>query len=110
MGGPERLVHAPLFPRDRSENWYIVLELQLQEKGKVLLGFQRITRLQNEESSLVTEEMVFRPLEREGYTNYRLHIVSDSMMGLDYRKDFRLYLWPRGVENDGKGADDYYDS
>merc|ERR1711991_1168749 len=56
------------------------------------------------------EEMVFRPLEREGYTNYRLHIVSDSMMGLDYRKDFRLYLWPRGVENDGKGADDYYDS
>lgn len=87
---PDTLVHAPFYPKQKMENWWLVVG---DEKTKNLLAIKRVTIGRKLEQRL--EYVVPTPGEHE----LTLYLMSDSYVGVDQAPTFNVTA-AEGMEED----------
>ncbi|KAF2155922.1 Sec63-domain-containing protein [Myriangium duriaei CBS 260.36] len=83
-------VHAPFYPADKSESWWLVVG---DEKTKALMGIKRVTigkKLETRMDFTVPEA---------GEHNLTLYLMSDSYVGVDQAPTFEVSV-AEGMEED----------
>jgi len=97
---PDVRVHAPFFPAEKTENWWLVVG---DEKSKTLLAIKRITIARKLSTRL---EYV---VPTKGKHELTLYLMSDSYVGVDQAPTFEVVA-AEGVEDDeekeGEGVED----
>jgi len=79
-GQTQGFVHAPLYPKPVSEEWWIFL---LEPSGQSrILGFER----QKSQERVITDKIRFQA-GKAGKFNYLLHALSDSYLGIDQKAE-----------------------
>ncbi|KAF2835475.1 pre-mRNA-splicing factor brr2 [Patellaria atrata CBS 101060] len=89
-------VHAPFFPTEKSENWWIVVA---EESTKNLYGIKRITVGRSLKTKL---EFV---VPNAGKHNLKLMLMSDSYVGVDQDPEFEVEV-KEGEEESGEDDED----
>ena len=93
---PILTAHAPFFPVDKTENWWLVVG---DEKGKNLLAIKRVTIVRRLETRL---EFV---VPESGKRELTLFLMSDSYVGVDQVPTFEVDV-KEGEEEDESEDDD----
>jgi len=83
----KRYVHAPLFPEKREECWWVVVQDNKSNFGK-LLGIVKVGNVDSVYEGLLQ----FKAPDEEGTASYTLHLVCDGYLGFDKKKDFKLRI------------------
>lgn len=79
-------VHAPFFPKEKFDVWYLFLMFQFAGmQTPRLLGSDRLTSAER----TVTSKMMFEVPPKGDYT-FQLHAMSDSYAGLDVKLDVKF--------------------
>lgn len=93
---PNLTVHAPYFPAEKTENWWLVIG---EESTKMLLAIKRVTIVQTLKTRL---EIV---LPTPGKHELTLFLMSDSYVGVDQAPTFQVDV-AEGMEEDDDDDDD----
>eukprot|EP01111_Echinosteliopsis_oligospora_P011296 TRINITY_DN3695_c0_g2_i1.p1 TRINITY_DN3695_c0_g2~~TRINITY_DN3695_c0_g2_i1.p1 ORF type:complete len:650 (+),score=189.96 TRINITY_DN3695_c0_g2_i1:117-2066(+) len=83
----KRYVHAPLFPEKREECWWVVVQDNKTNFGK-LVGITKVGNV----DSVYEGTLQFKAPEEEGTLGYTLWLVCDGYHGFDKKKDFKLRI------------------
>merc|ERR1712146_224120 len=70
-------VHAPRFPKEIEEGWWLVLGLE-DDEGTELLALKRVRF-----SSKTTTKLTFAALDDPAEVTLTLYLISDAYLGLD---------------------------
>jgi pre-mRNA-splicing helicase BRR2 len=89
-------VHAPFYPQNKIENWWIVVG---EESSKALLAIKRVTIGRRLDVRL--DYTVPNP----GRHELKLFLMSDSYVGVDLEEDFEVEA-AEGMDEDGDEEDD----
>ena len=89
-GEPDTTVHAPFYPANKMENWWLVVG---DEESKNLLAIKRVTVGRKLETKLE-----FVPT-KVGEQELRLYLMCDSYVGVDQDPSFKLTA-AEGMEED----------
>ncbi|CAZ85685.1 unnamed protein product [Tuber melanosporum] len=95
-GRRESRVHAPFYPQNKIENWWIVVG---EESSKALLAIKRVTIGRRLDVRL--DYTVPNP----GRHELKLFLMSDSYVGVDLEEDFEVEA-AEGMDEDGDEEDD----
>jgi pre-mRNA-splicing helicase BRR2 len=90
------LVHAPFFPGDKTENWWLVVG---NEATKSLYGIKRITVGRS-----LTTKVDFTP-QQPGKQELTLYLMCDSYFGVDQAPTFEVDA-AEGMDEDEEDDDD----
>ena len=93
---PDTSVHAPFFPQNKMENWWLVVG---EESTKSLLAIKRITIGRKLEMKL--EYVVPTPGEHK----LNLYLMSDSYVGVDQDPSFTVTA-AEGADEDEEDEDE----
>jgi len=90
-------VHAPFYPQNKMENWWIVVG---EESSKSLLAIKRVTIGRRLDVRL--DYTVPNP----GRHELKLFLMSDSYVGVDLEEDFEVEAAEGMDEDDDEDDDD----
>ena len=92
-------VHAPRFPKQIEEGWWLVLGME-DEEGTELLALKRVRF-----SSNTTTKVTFAALDDPTDVELVLHLISDSYLGLD--QEYRIpHSFVEGVDGSESEEED----
>ncbi|KAK3054468.1 Pre-mRNA-splicing helicase BRR2 [Extremus antarcticus] len=94
---PDLNVHAPFYPAEKMENWWLVIG---EEKTKTLLAIKRVTIAKSLKARL---EMV---VPTAGKHELTLFLMSDSYVGVDQAPTFEVEVAEGEEEDDDDGDGD----
>jgi pre-mRNA-splicing helicase BRR2 len=89
-------VHAPFYPADKTESWWLVVG---EQKSHSLLAIKKVTIPRKLETVLEFT------LEKPGDHELTLYLVSDSYLGVDQAPSFRVSA-AEGMEEDSEEEED----
>jgi len=93
---PDLNVHAPFYPAEKTENWWLVIG---EEKTKTLLAIKRVTIAKSLKARL---EMV---VPTAGKHELTLFLMSDSYVGVDQAPTFEVEV-AEGEEDEDDDEED----
>lgn len=89
-------VHAPFYPSEKSESWWLVVG---EQKENSLLAIKKVTVPRKLETTLEFT------LEKPGEHELTLYLVSDSYLGVDQAPTFKVDA-AEGMEEDSEEEDE----
>ncbi|KAK5113048.1 hypothetical protein LTR62_003627 [Meristemomyces frigidus] len=94
---PEPAVHAPFYPGNKTENWWLVVG---EEKSKTLLAIKRLTIAKVQKTKL---EVV---VPAAGKHELTMFLMSDSYVGVDQAPTFEVDAAEGMDEDEDEGEED----
>jgi hypothetical protein len=85
-GAKAPTVHAPHFPANKKEEWWIVLKAEKPDLSPWVMMMEKVTDL----SKVVKTELKFPAPPRAGDYKFTVHTICDSYLGLDHEDTFKL--------------------